>query len=184
MSAVDWKAIGPVFRKLRQSVRPRLSQAQLARQVDVSAKTIERLENGEGVKETTLRALCSVLGVSFEDAAHKKLTGKEASYKAPHGEARGRYALKGEAGVVAFADAGSAPWYCPECGRQQEATYKFCPFDGTRKPPEVEHPEPARKVEPNVPEPTKPAVQGGRRRAKLEEGSDRPKTGTPQEAQQ
>ena len=31
----------------------------------------------------------------------------------------------------AFAESG---WYCPACGRHNKASYKYCPYDGTKKP--------------------------------------------------
>lgn len=34
--------------------------------------------------------------------------------------------------TTAFADSGT--WYCPQCGSQMEASYQFCPNDGTPRP--------------------------------------------------
>ena len=36
--------------------------------------------------------------------------------------------------ALALADGG---WYCPKCGRYNEADYKYCPKDGTKKPTDL-----------------------------------------------
>lgn len=64
----------------------------------------------------------------------------------------------GETQTVAFAGGAMMPWYCPECGRQQDAGRKFCPWDGTARPIEMGGP-------PLPLDPARPAAATGRQRA-------------------
>lgn len=79
----DWRAIGRAFSDLRKRFTPRLSRAKLGRLAHLDAKTVERLESGIGISEHSFQALCSVVGVRFEDSEPVQITQTDAPKSAP-----------------------------------------------------------------------------------------------------
>jgi DNA-binding XRE family transcriptional regulator len=159
------KAMGELLFQARR--RADLTQEEVARQVQprVTKSTISAYERGKiEPPEETKRQLAKILHQEVHtlhrspgaSGASDNLSQREygqASSGIPNASP-----LPGETKTVAFAGGAMRPWFCPECGRSQDAARKFCPWDGTARPIEMGGP-------PLPLDPARPVVATGEQRA-------------------
>jgi len=61
------EALGRVLRKLREAHRPRVSQAKVARDLEMTVEAIGRLERGRGTTTATVQRYLDAIGATWED---------------------------------------------------------------------------------------------------------------------